>query len=208
MVQKVKTMAAPEMERVCRKMADAFLDYEMTGKNLGMCEHLDREHFYRFVRSYFELAVRSGTLYSTGDHHEGFFIFVTPETKGSLYGSVLQLKWMLSAFGFKKGMKYVKEIMDSGPYLASAFRKEKRPFTKIEFIAVDKEHQGRGYMRKMIDCAFSASDRLGLPCILTTDDEKKVKIYEHFGMRLARRHVLSERATYYEMLREARRQGG
>ena len=206
MVQRIKTMPAPEMEQVCRRMADAFVDYEMTGKNLGMCEHLDREHFTCFIRSYFELAVRNGSLYSAGDHHEGFFIFETPETKGSLYGSLLQMKWMLRAFGFKKGVKYVKEIMDSGPYLASEFRKEKKPFTKIEFIAVDEEYQGRGYMRKMIDYAFSESDRLELPCILTTDDEKKVKIYEHFGMKLARRHVLSAHATYYEMLREIQRQ--
>ena len=61
-------------------MADSFLDYEMTGSNLGMCEHLDKEHFFRFARSYFELAVRNGSLYSTGDSKEGFFIFVSPET--------------------------------------------------------------------------------------------------------------------------------
>ena len=83
------------MEQVCRRMADAFLDYEMTGKNLGMCEHLDREHFYRFTRGYFELAARNGTLYSAGDNQQGYFIFETPETKGNLYGSLLQMKWML-----------------------------------------------------------------------------------------------------------------
>ena len=208
MVQKIKTMTASELEQDCRRMADAFMDYEMTGKNLGMCEHLDREHFYRFIRGYYELAVRNGTLYSAGDNQEGYFIFETPETKGSLSGSLLQMKWMLSAFGLKKGLKYVREIMASGSYLAFEFRKEKKPFTKIEFIAVAKEYQGQGYMRKMIDYAFSESDRLELPCILTTDDEKKVKIYEHFGMKLARRHVLSERATNYEMLREIQQQGG
>ena len=205
MITRISAMNYAEMETECKRMADSFLDYEMTGSNLGMCEHLDKEHFYRFARSYFELAVRNRSLYSTGGK-EGYFIFETPETKGSLYGSLLQMKWMLRAFGFKKGVKYVKEIMDSGPYLASEFRKEKKPFTKIEFIAVDEEYQGRGYMRKMIDYAFSESDRLELPCILTTDDEKKVKIYEHFGMKLARRHVLSAHATYYEMLREIQRQ--
>ena len=202
MVQKITSMTSSEMEQVCRKMADCFLDYEMTGNNMGMCEHLDREHFYRFTRSYFELAVRSGTLYSAGDKGEGYFIFETPEKKGNLYGSLLQARWMLSAFGLKKGIKYIKQITSSGTYLASEFSKQKKPFTKIEFIAVDKEYQGQGFMRKMIDYAFSESKRLGLPCILTTDDEKKVKIYEHFGMKMLREHVLSDKATYYEMFWE------
>ena len=78
----------------------------------------------------------------------------------------------------------------------------RKPFTKIEFIAVAKEHQGQGYMRQMMEYAFSESDRLGLPLILTTDDPKKVEIYEHFGMKMVREHIVSDRAVYYEMLRE------
>jgi GNAT superfamily N-acetyltransferase len=163
---------------------------------------LDKEHFYRFTRGYFESAIRNGSLYCAGDNKEGNFIFETPETKRTLYGSLLQAKWMLSAFGLKKGIQYIKEIMNSGTYLASEFSKQKKMFTKIEFIAVAKEHQGQGYMRQMMEYAFSESDRLGLPLILTTDDEKKVKIYEHFGMKMVREHIVSDRAIYYEMLRE------
>ena len=113
--------------------------------------------------------------YCAGDNKEGYFIFETPETKRTLYGSFLQAKWMLSSFGLKKGIQYIKEIMNSGTYLASEFSKQKKLFTKIEFIAVAKEHQGQGYMRQMMEYAFSKSDRLGLPLNLTTDDEKKGK---------------------------------
>ena len=190
------------METACRKMAESYVDYEMTGRNLGMCEHLDKEHFYRLTRGYFEAAVRNGSLYCAGDNREGYFIFETPETKRSLSDSLLQATWSLRAFGLKKGIRYVKEIMNSGTYLASEFGRQKKPFTKIEFIAVAKEHQGQGYMRQMMEYAFSGSDRLGLPLILTTDDPKKVEIYEHFGMKMVREHIVSDRAVYYEMLRE------
>ena len=186
-------------------MAESYVDYEMTGRNLGMCEHLDKEHFYCLTRGYFEAAVRNGSLYCEGDKREGYFIFETPETKRTLYGSLLQAKWSLRAFGLKKGIRYVKEIMNSGTYLASEFGKQKKPFTKIEFIAVAQEHQGHGYMRQMMEYAFSESDRLGLPLILTTDDPKKVKLYEHFGLKMVREHMVSDRAVYYEMLREYRR---
>ena len=140
-------------------MAESYVDYEMTGRNLGMCEHLDKEHFYRLTRGYFEAAVRNGSLYCAGDNREGYFIFETPETKRTLYGSFLQAKWMLSSFGLKKGIQYIKEIMNSGTYLASEFGRQKKPFTKIEFIAVAKEHQGQGYMRQMTGSSFKIKIR-------------------------------------------------
>ena len=202
MISKVSTMHSAKMETACRKMAESYVDYEMTGRNLGMCEHLDKEHFYRLTRGYFEAAVRNGSLYCAGDNSEGYFIFETPETKRSLSSSLLQATWSLRTFGLKKGIRYVKEIMNSGTYLASEFGRQKKPFTKIEFIAVAKEHQGQGYMRQMMEYAFSESDRLRLPLILTTDDPKKVEIYEHFGMKMVREHIVSDRAVYYEMLRE------
>lgn len=134
MIRKIKTMTSEEMEQACRKMADAFLDYEWTEGNLGMCEYLDREHFYRFTRGYFELAVRKGSLYSAGDRGEGYVIFETPETRQSIYGSLLQLIWILMAYGLPKGIKHVKEIMNSGTYLAMDMKREKKPYTKKESI--------------------------------------------------------------------------
>ncbi len=205
MIVKMSVMTSSEIEMECRKMAESYLDYEMTGSNLGMCEHLDQEHFARLIRGYFELAIRNGSLYCTGENKEGYFIFETPKTKRSLYGSLLQTRWMLSAFGLKKGIQYIKEILNSGTYLASEFSRQKKPFVKIEFIAVAKEYQGQGYMRKMMEYTFAESERLGVPLILTTDDIRKVRMYEHFGMKMMREHIVSDRATYYEMLKEVQR---
>ena len=75
MISKVSTMHSAQMEAACRRMAESYLTYEMTGRNLGMCEHLDKEHFYRLTRGYFEAAVGNGSLYCAGDNREGYFIF-------------------------------------------------------------------------------------------------------------------------------------
>ena len=56
---------------------------------------------------------------------------------------------------FDDVVSIVKEIMNSGTYLASEFGRQKKPFTKIEFIAVAKEHQGQGYMRQMMSSGLS-----------------------------------------------------
>ena len=74
-------------------MADAFLDYDLTPGNLGMCEYLDREHFARFTRSYFEPAMRNGSLYCAGDRREGYMIFETVESlRERLSGMYAQAK--------------------------------------------------------------------------------------------------------------------
>lgn len=78
-----------------------------------------------------ESAVRSGSLYCAGENGEGYMIFETPETKGTFSGSLLQLKWMLSAYGLTTGIRQIREIMRSGTYLASEMKKEKKPFVKI-----------------------------------------------------------------------------
>jgi len=202
MVKRVTAMSPAEMEKTCRSMADAFIDYDWSDGNLGMCEYLDREHFYRLTRGYFEAAARNGSLYTAGDSCGGYMIFQTPDTKSSLAGTLIQVKWMLSAYGLHKAAVQLTEIARSGNYLASDMRREHIPFTKIEFIAVKKECQHQGLMREMVEFAFSESDRLGIPCILTTDDEKKVRIYEHFGMVMKRRHRIADNATYFEMFRE------
>ena len=202
MISKVSTMHSAKMETACRKMAESYVDYEMTGRNLGMCEHLDKEHFYRLTRGYFEAAVRNGSLYCAGDNREGYFIFETPETKRSLSGSLLQATWSLRAFGLKKGIRYVKEIMNSGTYLASEFGRQKKPFTKIEFIAVAKEHQGQGYMRQMMEYAYKTAENHRVPVILDTDDKDKAARYEHLGMKLDRVRSCGERFHMYDLIRE------
>ena len=203
MIRRITFMTSSEMETACREMADAFSDYEYTPGNRGMCEYLDRTQFRKFVRGYFEAAVRNGSLYCAGDRGEGYMIFETPETKGTAVGSIAQLKWILRAYGLSNGIRQIREIMRSGTYLSSEMKKEEKRFTKIEFIAVAKDYQGQGYMRKLMDYAFSESDQRGIPCILTTDDVKKVKIYEHFGMKLVKEHIIAKNAIYYEMFRDA-----
>ena len=58
MITKVSAMHPAQMETACRRMAESCLDYKMTGRNLGMCEHLDKKYFYRFTRGCFASDMR------------------------------------------------------------------------------------------------------------------------------------------------------
>ena len=57
MIRKIDKMTSSDMEYVCISMTESFMDYDMTGNNLGMLEHLDREHFCYLVRGYLEAAL-------------------------------------------------------------------------------------------------------------------------------------------------------
>ena len=67
--------------------------------------------------------------------------------------------------------------MNSGTYLSSEFSRQKKPFAKIEFIAVAKEYQGQGYMRRMMEYAFAESDRLGLSYHSVEDRDHVYSLY-------------------------------
>lgn len=203
MIHQISELYNQQMETVCRGIADAFTDYPWSEGNLGMCEYLDREHFYRFVRGYIEAAVRNGSLYSAGENGEAYMILETPETKNTLAGSLIQLKWMLRGYGVKNAVRQIKEIVADGDYLSPEFKKRKQPFVKIELIVVMKAYQHQGYMRQMMEFAFAEADKRRAPCILTTDDIKKVQMYEHYGMKMVKKHHLKGEIYYFEMLRDA-----
>ena len=51
-------------------------------------------------------------------------------------------------------------------------------------LAVDPQHQGKGYASKLLEEMFSRIDEGGLPCYLETGGEKNVSMYQHFGFKV------------------------
>jgi ribosomal protein S18 acetylase RimI-like enzyme len=67
-----------------------------------------------------------------------------------------------------------------------AFHNEraKYPHWDLTLIAVDPLHQGKGYGSKLIKAKLAEIDEQNLPCSLHTENEKNVKLYEHFGFKI------------------------
>ncbi len=202
MVQKVTHLTNDEMKEISRELADAFLDYEMTPGSVGMAEYLNRKQYACLIRAYFEAAVRNGSLYRTGESGEGYMILMTPDIAETVSGSLLQLWWMLRAYGLIRAVKQVREIKAAGPFLSSEMRKAGKPCAHIEMIAVKKAYWHQGHMRRMMEYAMKDARERSVPLLLCTDDAKKVRMYEHFGMTLARQYRISDNSTYYDMIWE------
>ena len=51
-------------------------------------------------------------------------------------------------------------------------------------LAVNPQHQGKGYGSKLLNEMLSYIDKKGLPCYLETWGEKNVSMYKHFGFKV------------------------
>jgi ribosomal protein S18 acetylase RimI-like enzyme len=54
----------------------------------------------------------------------------------------------------------------------------------LAVLAVDPQHQGKGYGSILLNGMLSNIDEEGLPCYVETEGEKNVSMYQHFGFKV------------------------
>jgi GNAT superfamily N-acetyltransferase len=59
-------------------------------------------------------------------------------------------------------------------------------------LAVDPEHQGKGYASKLVKKMLTDIDKDGLPCYVETEGEKNVSMYQHFGFEIVDEFVVPD----------------
>lgn len=58
------------------------------------------------------------------------------------------------------------------------------PHWELFIIGVDPIHQGKGYASKLLRMKLAEIDKQNLPCYLHTENERNIKLYEHFGFEI------------------------
>jgi ribosomal protein S18 acetylase RimI-like enzyme len=58
------------------------------------------------------------------------------------------------------------------------------PHWELSQLAVDPEHQGKGYASKLLKPMLARIDQEELPCYLNTQKENNVSFYQNFGFEL------------------------
>jgi ribosomal protein S18 acetylase RimI-like enzyme len=82
----------------------------------------------------------------------------------------------------------------------------KQPFWDIGPIAVRPEAQGKGAASALLRKRLTDIDKAKLPCLLGTQDEKNLAIYDHYGFKLVRKDQVAENLFTYTMVRGQRRE--
>ena len=110
-------------------------------------------------------------------------------------------KAFFGCMDFGSVVRFVKIMSKGGSGLDKKLDKEKTPYIFVGMVCVREQFQGQGYMRKVMDIAFSEGNRLKVPVILETDAKSKCDKYVHLGMELAGERRFGDYGVLYDLIK-------
>lgn len=201
MLNKVKLTEA-EM----REFAEVFAYYDYGNEEIGMVPYFpgypDRTSLVNYLVAMIKTANEYDAVYATSDNKEG--IIILTDTTHPLPGTaMIKMLWrMARALGFRNFSNIIKKFQAGGASLEKTYRDSKKQFVQIELLAVRKEHQGKGFMRPLVETAFELAKKNNLPVIVSTDAALKKDKYAHIGMNLVNTRKLGQKSFMYDLVRE------
>lgn len=154
-----------------------------------------------FISGFVKMAFQSGMLYSTSEAGEGFIAYKLPGQKNGLKAALPLVKGFLGSVKIKEIIRFMRIMSKGGSGLGKQLDKAKKPYIYVGLVCVREPYQGQGYMRKVMDMAFSEGNRLGVPVILDTDAKSKCDKYIHLGMELAGTRRFGKYGVLYDLIK-------
>ena len=142
-----------------------------------------------------------GMLYTTSERGEGYIAYKLPGQKLGLKAMLPLAKAFFGCMDFGSVVRFVKIMSKGGSGLDKKLDKEKTPYIFVGMVCVREQFQGQGYMRKVMDIAFSEGSRLKVPVILETDAKSKCDKYVHLGMELAGERRFGDYGVLYDLIK-------
>lgn len=204
-MEKLSGLTDEQVHGISCRIADAFYDYRYSKEDLGLIKYIKSlQDMHTYIEAIVRASYNSGLLYATSEKEEGYLI-LSGDGVGSI-GFVDGIKMIIAekkALGGLKNMKsFINACFAEGNTIETRMRKAKRKFIRIEVLVVRPEFQKQGFMRQMMEFAYSLADERGVPVILDTDDKDKSLRYQHLGMKLDRVRNCGEKFHMYDLIRE------
>jgi len=144
--------------------------------------------------------VNKGEIYATSDKMEGILWIerkghATPDLVKALIKATKHTYPQLLPFILKRAAK----IKKMGLAINNYYKKPPN-FIRISIIAVGKEHRGKKFMSQMIRAVFSEVDDTNIYCLVETETESNVEIYQHLGFRLVEKIEEVKGKLYFYIL--------
>lgn len=162
--------------------AFGYYDY---GQETGMgVFYSSKEAVANYIAGYVRMAFEGQMLYTTSERGEGYIAYTLPGQKMNFKAGMAILKALFHNMSLKEMICMGKALSKGGKSLQDRMKKEKKKFIFVGMVCVREQYQEQGYMRKVLDMAFSEGNRLHVPVILETDAKSKCDKYMHLGMEL------------------------
>ena len=188
-------------ESVIHDIGHAFGYYDY-GQETGLpAAFSGQEATADYICAYVRGMLRGGFLHTTSERGEGYIAYKLPKQKLGFQTLWPIAKGMLRNSGLKRLLRFAMALKRGGVPLQDRMDKEKKPYIFVGLVCVREKYQGQGYMRKVMDIAFTEGDRLGVPVILETDAKSKCDKYVHLGMELAGVRDIGEFGKLYDLIK-------
>lgn len=196
---KVTTLSEKDIEAI----GEAFADYAYADGEKGMALfYKSRDDVKEYICGYVRAMLAAGCLYSTSEKHEAFIAYRYSKDNLPISAGMILMKYIFKTMGFGGAVRMVKYISKGGESYETAVKKSKKPYIFVGLVAVKKEYQGQGYMRKVLDIAFEEGRKRGCPVLLETDAVLKRDKYVNLGMENVRTRKLDDSSYLYDLVKK------
>lgn len=188
-------------ESIAHDIGHAFGYYDY-GDEHGLADAFqNRDAVAEYIGGYVRMTFAGGMLYTTSERGEGYIAYKLPGQKLGLKAMLPLAKAFFGCMDFGSVVRFVKIMSKGGSGLDKKLDKEKTPYIFVGMVCVRDQFQGQGYMRKVMDIAFSEGNRLKVPVILETDAKSKCDKYVHLGMELAGERRFGDYGVLYDLIK-------
>lgn len=188
-------------ESIAHDIGHAFGYYDY-GDEHGLADAFqNRDAVAEYIGGYVRMTFAGGMLYTTSERGEGYIAYKLPGQKLGLKAMLPLAKAFFGCMDFGSVVRFVKIMSKGGSGLEKKLDKEKTPYIFVGMVCVREQFQGQGYMRKVMDIAFSEGNRLKVPVILETDAKSKCDKYVHLGMELAGERRFGDYGVLYDLIK-------
>ena len=188
-------------ESIAHDIGHAFGYYDY-GDEHGLVDAFpSRDAVAEYIGGYVRMTFAGGMLYTTSERGEGYIAYKLPGQKLGLKAMLPLAKAFFGCMDFGSVVRFVKIMSKGGSGLDKKLDKEKTPYIFVGMVCVREQFQGQGYMRKVMDIAFSEGNRLKVPVILETDAKSKCDKYVHLGMELAGERRFGDYGVLYDLIK-------
>lgn len=189
----LQNISDEEYFKIKRMIGESFVSNELFHE-FGNIEER-RELVIKYMDIYTDYVYESRALYITEDY-KGVVGFIHSK-KSPMFPQIKMLVRLLGAIPFKvlnKYLSHVKQITNSNKQYAV------NPHIDILFVCVDKDHQGKGYARYLVEAAKEYARKEKVPLLFDTDMEQYSQMYQHYGCELYNQITASNGVTRYNLV--------
>ena len=146
-------------EQAAEDIGHAFGYYDY-GQETGMgVFYSSKEAVANYIAGYVRMAFEGQMLYATSERGEGYIAYTLPGQKMNFKAGMAILKALFRNMSLKEMIRMGKALSKGGRSLQDRMKKEKKKFIFVGMVCVREQYQGQGYMRKVLDMAFSEGNR-------------------------------------------------